>query len=337
MDPHYHDARLSDPRGRGYPGAMGSTGPPPGVGWARLPMGGAGMYPPGMAPSDVFINLMLRVLLVTLAAVIAAPALPILGVAYWLGTRRGWRWWTLALPGAAILLVGGLAGWAIGGDPAAAFRWHVLGLRELFASTPHGPAIADLAANRWPSWLAHATPLSIGAGLLGAGLVVEWIGSSPAHELSWGAQRRRQRHATHHSTRARKTAGAAPLTTGRNAEAVLGAWIEGDLHDWHTGRWATIATPTLGLGTVLVGLPGAGKTETLLRLAEIGLAQGFDVHVLDAKGDPATAARFAALCAPYGVEPKLFPAEAYDGWRGDPAALRNRLARIIDYTEPYYA
>src|SRR5439155_22913121 len=108
-------------------------------------------------------------------------------------------------------------------------------------------------------------------------------------------------------------------------------------HDWPTGRWATIPPAALGLGSVLVGLPGAGKTETLLRLAELGLNAGWDVHVLDAKGDPATAARFAGLCQAYGIAAKMFPAEPYDGWRGDPAALRNRLARVVDYSEPYYA
>jgi hypothetical protein len=331
MDPRL-DPRFSDPRARGgYPGTSGGGwGMPP----RPLPLGGGGMYPPGMGLSDALVNGAFKVLLAVLAGLVALPALIVGPPLYWLASRRGWRWWTLALPGAAILLAGWLVGWLISGDPAAVFVWHALALRELFANTSHGP---DLARVQWATWVVHAMPLSAGAALVGAGLVVEWIGSTPAHELSWGAQRRRARHAGHHADRARTTATSAPLTAGRTRQAVLGAWIDGDLHDWHTGRWATIPDRVLGLGTVLVGLPGAGKTETLLRLAEIGLAQGFDVHVVDAKGDPATAARFAGLCAAYQVEPKLFPAEPYDGWRGDPAALRNRLARIIDYTEPYYA
>src|SRR5581483_7509803 len=190
---------------------------------------------------------------------------------------------------------------------------------------------------RWATWLVHEAPLGAAVGLVGAAAIREWIGSTPGHELSFGGQRRRARHAGHQARRARTAAGAAPVTTGRTRQAVLGAWIDGDLDGWRTGRWATIPAPALGLGTVLVGLPGAGKTESLLRLAEIALNEGMDVHVLDAKGDPATAARFAGLCAAYGVTPRRFPDEPYDGWRGDPAALRNRLARIIDYTEPYYA
>ena len=117
---------------------------------------------------------------------------------------------------------------------------------------------------------------------------------------------------------------------------MLGAWVVGDLHPWRHKGWCVVPESALGLGTLLVGLPGAGKTETLLRLAELALAGGCDVHVIDAKGDPATQARFATLAAGAGIDAKLFPTDAYDGFRGDPDALRNRLTRIVDYTEPYY-
>ncbi|MEW6155178.1 MAG: hypothetical protein AB1673_14515 [Actinomycetota bacterium] len=300
-------------------------------------MASNGMHAPSQAPSDVLATACVYAVVVALGLVLALPAVVVGLTVYQLATRRGWRWGALALPGLAITLAVVGAGWALTSDPAAAFVWHALGLRELFANTPGSPALADLTAARWTTWLVHELPLSTGAALLGAGLVLEHIGSTPAHELSPLAQRRRQRHAVHVEARARTTAGTAPLTAGRTAQPVLGAWVQGDLHDWHTGPWATIPDRVLGLGTALLGVPGAGKTETLLRLAELGLARGWDVHVLDAKGDPATAARFAGLCQIYEVTPRLFPAEAYDGWRGDPAALRNRLARIVDYTEPYYA
>jgi hypothetical protein len=117
---------------------------------------------------------------------------------------------------------------------------------------------------------------------------------------------------------------------------VLGAWVAGDLTNWKAGEWCTIPDGILGLGTVVLGLPGAGKTETLLRLAQVGMTGGYDVHIIDAKGDPATQHRFCLLASSFGVDAKLFPQEAYDGWRGDPTALRNRLGRVVDYTEPYY-
>jgi hypothetical protein len=326
VDPRF-DPRFSDPRHAGH-------GAPPPPGWGRpLPMGGAGPYPPGQAPSDWFATAGCYALVVAGVVVFALPALAVGLLAYWLLSWRGWQWWTVALAG---LVVGAIAIVVLGG-PDAAWNHHFLIYRDVFANPPHGPAIADLAAHWWASWLAHQTPLGIAVGLVAAGAVHEWIGSTPGHELSHGAQRRRARHAAHQAARARRVTSTAPVTAGRKPQSVLGAWIEGDLQAWHSGRWATIPAQALGLGTVLVGLPGAGKTETLLRMAELGLAQGLDVHVLDAKGDPATAARFVGLCATYGVDAKMFPDEAYDGWRGDPAALRNRLARIIDYTEPYYA
>ena len=48
------------------------------------------------------------------------------------------------------------------------------------------------------------------------------------------------------------------------------------LADWKVGEWCTIPAGVLGLGTIVLGLPGTGKTETLLRLAEVGLAGGYD-------------------------------------------------------------
>jgi hypothetical protein len=328
-DPHLDPRTVGfDPR-RATPAAGGS-----GMGGVG-PMGSA--YPPGLAPSDTLLTITFWAFTMIAAAVVALPALIITAAAYPLAAWRGWRWWRITLTGLAVIAITMAGGWALSGHPAGAVTWHALRLRELFANPAHGPAIGELARHRWAAWLLHELPLSVGAALLAVGLIVEHIGSSPAHELSPTAQQRRRRHAHHRTTRAQKTAVAAPLTTGRTDRPVLGAWIEGDLPGWRTGRWTTIPPAALGLGTVLVGLPGAGKTETLLRLAEIALDGGWDVHIIDAKGDPATANRFTALCADHNVATKRFPDEPYDGWRGDPAALRNRLSRVIDYTEPYYA
>jgi hypothetical protein len=87
--------------------------------------------------------------------------------------------------------------------------------------------------------------------------------------------------------------------------------------------------------TVLViGAPGSGKTETLLRLAH-GVANESDwcVFVLDAKGDPHTQTRFAHLMAQAGRRPRLFPGEGYDGWRGDGRQIAGRLVQLIDWAD----
>ena len=85
---------------------------------------------------------------------------------------------------------------------------------------------------------------------------------------------------------------------------------------------------------LVVGSPGSGKTETLLRLAQ-GAASSTDwcVFVLDAKGDWRTQERFAALMQQAGREPKLFPAERYNGWRGDGREIANRLVLLIEWAE----
>ena len=248
--------------------------------------------------------------------------------AYGLVTWRRSRWWPPALLG----LIGGLLAVAALGGPGPALHHHLLAVRDL--TGPHPGGLAGLLGRRWAAWLGAQLPLSVPVGLVAAGLARHRVTHLPAHELSPTAQARRAGEDRARLRHAQKRAAVAPLDAG--GRKVLGAWVAGDLTGWRAGEWATIPDGVLGLGTVVVGLPGAGKTETLLRLAEVALAGGVDVHVIDAKGDPATQTRFGLLASGFGVAARLFPQEAYDGWRGDPTALRNRLGRVVDYTEPYY-
>src|SRR5581483_117225 len=83
---------------------------------------------------------------------------------------------------------------------------------------------------------------------------------------------------------------------------------------------------------------GSGKTETCKRLAA-GAAQvyGYQVFYLDCKGDDETAHAFQTAMRVVGQSRLAhFPSAAYDGWRGDPTALLNRLMMILDFSEPYY-
>jgi hypothetical protein len=87
--------------------------------------------------------------------------------------------------------------------------------------------------------------------------------------------------------------------------------------------------------TVLViGAPGSGKTETVLRLAHgVATSSDWSVFVIDAKGDPNTQQRFARLMQHARRQARLFPDHAYDGWRGSPREIAGRLVQLIDWAD----
>jgi hypothetical protein len=127
----------------------------------------------------------------------------------------------------------------------------------------------------------------------------------------------------------------APDVTQKNM--VFGAAIDGDL-DWKQGQWATYPPTVLGRHLVLIGGSGTGKTETVIRLG-YGARRAYNwrVYYLDCKGDDEIAERFLMVMGQAGCEARaFFPQEPYDGWRGNPTALLNRLLTIVDYTEPFY-
>lgn len=74
--------------------------------------------------------------------------------------------------------------------------------------------------------------------------------------------------------------------------------------------------------------------------------EGLQVIYLDAKGETKrdeeasedNAARFVACMRQAGAANiRVFPAISYNGWLGDPVALKKRLLSVIDYTaSPYY-
>lgn len=83
---------------------------------------------------------------------------------------------------------------------------------------------------------------------------------------------------------------------------------------------------------LVCGATGAGKTETLLRIAwTVAKTTDAAVFYLDGKGDRDTAQRFCALMSDASRRTRVFPNEPFDAWRGQPHELHGRLMEIIDY------
>lgn len=83
---------------------------------------------------------------------------------------------------------------------------------------------------------------------------------------------------------------------------------------------------------VVCGATGAGKTETLMRLAwTVAKTSDAPVYYLDGKGDRTTAERFCGLMTDAGRETRVFPNQPFDGWRGETHEIQGRLMEIIDY------
>lgn len=125
---------------------------------------------------------------------------------------------------------------------------------------------------------------------------------------------------------------------GQASYEVLGRYEGGELEDLVQGGEVCLPPELLEVHGVLIGEPKFGKSTTLLRLAAIARAYGRKVIYLDLKGSKKTAALFLASMSLLNVQRiKLYPLDAYDGWRGDPQALYNRLMEQIDpASHPFY-
>jgi hypothetical protein len=140
------------------------------------------------------------------------------------------------------------------------------------------------------------------------------------------ARRRRER-------RASKKVGA-PEPPRRPNGFEIGRHIEGDrLLPIRRGR-VVMPLARLQKTVLVIGAPGSGKTETLLRLSEgVAKASDWSVFVIDAKGDPQTQRRFTQIMNHRGLRPRLFPEQPYDGWRGTGQEIANRLVQLIEWAE----
>jgi len=183
----------------------------------------------------------------------------------------------------------------------------------------------------WPhvrAWWAMALGLAPAVAF-----AVELFRPRSVEELRDREQLRTERLRNRRERRARRAAGIR-RPERRPAGFELGRHVEGDrLLPTSRGR-VTMPLARLEKTVLVIGAPGSGKTETVLRLAQ-GVATSSDwcVFVIDAKGDPHTQQRFAGLMRHAGRRPCLFPDRPYDGWRGSPREIAGRLVQLIDWAD----
>jgi len=107
-------------------------------------------------------------------------------------------------------------------------------------------------------------------------------------------------------------------------------------------RWLAIEEWLLDQHLFVLGSTGAGKTETLKRLAtELLENTDRDLFLVDGKGDPKLAQEFRALAWQHGRgETPVFrlgtgePSARYDGFRGAKEDVYNRLVEMVGASTP---
>ena len=183
----------------------------------------------------------------------------------------------------------------------------------------------------WPhvrTWWLMA--IGIGAAIASA---IELFRPRSVEELRERDERRTERARRRRERRARRKVGATEPPR-RPDGFEIGRHIEGDkLLPVRRGR-VVMPLARLEKTVLVIGAPGSGKTETLLRIcAGVAKASDWSVFVIDAKGDRRTQGRFAQVMNQRALRPRLFPEQAYDGWRGTGQEIANRLVQLIDWAD----
>src|SRR5512133_1221716 len=203
----------------------------------------------------------------------------------------------------------------------------------------HGYRIRSLVT--WPLFVfACQAPLGIPVGVtLGAVSVAR--GARLAARAEWSPYSQRQAvvaevHAARQVARATRRH---HEPTSPTATPALGiAYPGGDLYPWmrRRGRTTEVVIPAREqrLAMAVLGIPGSGKTVTLLRRVWIAARAGMRVVFVDCKGtDPGLA--WQVTCAYRLANPGaivgFWPTQPLDLWRGDGMAIANRLLAVEDW------
>jgi hypothetical protein len=244
-------------------------------------------------------------------------------------------WWTVFLAAAALLGVEVAIFEATGDGLLDLLRLHL----HPWWLLVHGYGIGSLLT--WPLTIfACQAPLSIPTGaMLGA------LSVARAERLAAGAEwspysQRQALLAEVHAVRqvARATRRHHEPTNPARTPALGIAYPGGDLYPWlrKRGRRIEVVIPDREqrLAMAVLGIPGSGKTVTLLRRVWIAARAGMRVVFVDCKGtDPGLA--WQVTCAYRLANPGaivgFWPTQPLDLWRGDGMAIANRLLAVEDW------
>jgi hypothetical protein len=203
----------------------------------------------------------------------------------------------------------------------------------------HGYGIGSLLT--WPLTIfACQAPLSLPVGAMVGALSVA-RGERLASGADWSPYSQRQAllaevHAVRHVARATRRHHEPPNPA--RAPALGIAYPGGDLYPWlrRRGRIIEVVIPEREqrLAMAVLGIPGSGKTVTLLRRVWIAARAGMRVIFVDCKGtDPGLA--WQVTCAYRLANPGaivgFWPTQPLDCWRGDGMAIANRLLAVEDW------
>jgi hypothetical protein len=277
----------------------------------------------------------------TFLLVVVLWSFSVVALATYLVTRSAivrqvrFAWWAVFLAAAALLAVEVAVFEATGDGLADLLRLHI----HPWWLLAHGYGIGSLVT--WPlTIVACQAPLSLPVGAM-LGSVSVARGERLAAGAEWSPYSQRQALlAEVHAVRqvARATRRHHDPSNPARTPALGIAYPGGDLYPWlrQRGRNTEVVIPAREqrLAMAVLGIPGSGKTVTLLRRVWIAARAGMRVVFLDCKGtDPGLAWQVtcAYRLANPGTVVGFWPAQPLDCWRGDGMAIANRLLAVEDW------
>src|SRR5512132_285751 len=253
----------------------------------------------------------------------------------WIVRQVRFAWWAIFLAAAALLGVEVAIFEATGDGLPDLLRLHI----HPWWLLAHGYGIGSVVT--WPLMIfACQAPLGLPVGAMVGALSVA-RGERLAAGAEWSAYSQRQAlvaevHAVRQVARATRRHHE-PTNPGRTPALGI-AYPGGDLYAWlrKRGRRLEVVIPEREqrLTMAVLGIPGSGKTVTLLRRVWIAARAGMRVCSSTVKA-PTPGLAWQVTCAYRLANPGavvgFWPTQPLDLWRGDGMAIANRLLAVEDW------